>query len=988
MLRHIFIKAVLPFIAFAFFLSESAFAFVSGWYVNPAEAGTGYFIERQGDTVFMAGFFYEAGGRASWAASRGKMTDDRNYSGALLSYRSGQTLTGAHANASSSSLGNVALDFDSETSVTLIPPTGSAATLQRFNIASGSSTLTHSGIFESGWWWNEAEPSRYFAIELQGQNIFVAGFMYDESGNPIWYSSTGRVTAEPADGPARVYAGTWSQYSGGTTLGGAFRPATLVSGNVGALRLQFDADTRARLTLPTGRIIDISRFPIDSAPWRFTPGVKQSLGAHAGELNREYYKVAQWGLLSGYSHEWHDAWEYNNAKQPGGVYVVKPDGIVVADLNGDGKQDVWVNWSAMPTNIARPPISPSVFLNDGVGGLRHAPDFWVGSAPARHFAYRPGAADFNGDGVVDIVSGAYGLQAKNSETGVVTSVSGPIPLMLSTADRKMRDASSQIAGQTESSAPAGFTWAHDLAVGDVTGDGCPDFYQAGMLFVNDCLGNFTVRQDLLPAEAQRTGPSVPTYVMSSAIGDLDGDGVADLVIAYADGASPPGWIFLSDRTGGIKSGRKIPLPSGVYGTNTKFNYIVLGDINGDGRIDIMLASTRANPYYQGRKVQILMNNGTTFNDETSTRIIGDSRDLADGEGQLLWMDLNGDGISDLFDASTTGAVNQMFINDGKGVLRAVDMSILPIVNHYHIAGRETWKGQRHGISTYYKLTPVVLNPGESASFLAEYETQPSRSPQLSGDAKESLYYLIQSVKPLAPSVAQFTGLWWNENESGWGMSFTQLGSTVFVAWYTYDTAGKPTWYVMSSCKLLGTACTGDIYKVTGGTALGVAWNGEGKLVAKVGVGTISFSGDNTASFNFSINGVSGTKQITRQVFATDTMQPTINYSALWWNPSESGWGIALTQQFATIFATIYTYDADGNPIWYVASNCPVVDSGCSGDLYQVNGGSSPTVEWNGASKAVTKVGTVSFIFANGSNGTMHYTLNGVSASKSISRQLY
>jgi hypothetical protein len=39
---------------------------------------------------------------------------------------------------------------------------------------------------------------------------------------------------------------------------------------------------------------------------------------------------------------------------------------------------------------------------------------------------------------------------------------------------------------------------------------------------------------------------------------------------------------------------------------------------------------------------------------------------------------------------------------------------------------------------------------------------------------------------------------------------------------------------------------------------------------------------------------------------------------LWWNASESGWGIQLSQQHETVFATMYVYGPDGSPDFYVA----------------------------------------------------------------------
>jgi len=40
-------------------------------------------------------------------------------------------------------------------------------------------------------------------------------------------------------------------------------------------------------------------------------------------------------------------------------------------------------------------------------------------------------------------------------------------------------------------------------------------------------------------------------------------------------------------------------------------------------------------------------------------------------------------------------------------------------------------------------------------------------------------------------------------------------------------------------------------------------------------------------------------------------RPTQNYSDLWWNPAESGWGISITQHNATIFAAWFVYGSSG-----------------------------------------------------------------------------
>ena len=42
------------------------------------------------------------------------------------------------------------------------------------------------------------------------------------------------------------------------------------------------------------------------------------------------------------------------------------------------------------------------------------------------------------------------------------------------------------------------------------------------------------------------------------------------------------------------------------------------------------------------------------------------------------------------------------------------------------------------------------------------------------------------------------------------------------------------------------------------------------------------------------------------------------YSDLWWNPQESGWGLNLVQQDETAFVTLFVYDAENRPTWYFA----------------------------------------------------------------------
>ena len=152
---------------------------------------------------------------------------------------------------------------------------------------------------------------------------------------------------------------------------------------------------------------------------------------------------------------------------------------------------------------------------------------------------------------------------------------------------------------------------------------------------------------------------------------------------------------------------------------------------------------------------------------------------------------------------------------------------------------------------------------------------------------------------------------------------------MFVGWYTYDQSGASTRYFMSNCAVTGNGCSGNIYSISGGAAPTAPWTGLGP-VATVGSGTLTFSDADTGVFNFVLNGVAGSKNIVRNVFGSAIEPSAVDYSALWWNPNEPGWGVSLSHQSSTIFAVFFTYDALGNPMRYVASSCAVSSSGCTG----------------------------------------------------------
>jgi serine protease len=223
----------------------------TGWWWNEAESGRGFTIEVRGNTMFMAGYLYADDGRATWLVSAGAMTNPNLYSGQLLSFGEGQTLSGPFKSnkLTNGNVGNITLQFIDATHGTLTWP-GGTIPIERFIFKSGTPAFQP----ETGWWWNEAESGRGFAVEIQGNTLFMGGYMYDDSGNPIWYVTTGTM-ASPT-----LYQGVWLQFADGQTLTGPYKVNRLINNNVGSITLQFSSTTTATLTLPGGRQIPLTRF--------------------------------------------------------------------------------------------------------------------------------------------------------------------------------------------------------------------------------------------------------------------------------------------------------------------------------------------------------------------------------------------------------------------------------------------------------------------------------------------------------------------------------------------------------------------------------------------------------------------------------------------------------------------------------------------------------------------------------------------------------
>lgn len=247
-----------------------------------------------------------------------------------------------------------------------------------------------------------------------------------------------------------------------------------------------------------------------------------------------------------------------------------------------------------------------------------------------------------------------------------------------------------------------------------------------------------------------------------------------------------------------------------------------------------------------------------------------------------------------------------------------------------------------------------------------------------------------------PGSANFTGLWWNAAESGWGVNFNHQGDLLFGTLFTYASDGKGLWLVMSGgAKQADGSFLGELYQTTGSAFTAVPFTGAN--VKQVGKLRVTFTSAGTATMTYDVNGITVTKAITPQPFGplsvctgeaiTTNRATSVNYQDLWWNPAESGWGVNITHQGNILFATLFIYDAAGRDMWLVLSNGARQPNGSfTGDLYRTIGPAFNVTPFVGVT--APKVGTMTFAFQSGAAGTLVYTVDGVTISKSIQRQVF
>jgi hypothetical protein len=205
--------------------------------------------------------------------------------------------------------------------------------------------------------------------------------------------------------------------------------------------------------------------------------------------------------------------------------------------------------------------------------------------------------------------------------------------------------------------------SRDVALGDIDGDGDLDLVAAAY-GTNFSSSNNTVSVRLNNGTGTFTVPAIGAEVAAEdrpnqvVLGDVDGDGDLDLVISMYNN-SPAGvtLVRLNDGTGMFSGGQRLTAAADI-------NTAGLGDVDNDGDLDLILTETE---YSSGvAQADVRLNDGTGTFDTTpfSTTPLGSI------PSNIALGDLDGDGDLDFVTADVNGGSVSIRFNNGIGTFAA------------------------------------------------------------------------------------------------------------------------------------------------------------------------------------------------------------------------------------------------------------------------------------------------------------------------------
>lgn len=300
------------------------------------------------------------------------------------------------------------------------------------------------------------------------------------------------------------------------------------------------------------------------------------------------------------------------------------------DVDADGDPDLVV---------AREFERNRLLVNDGGGRFTDESDARLPALVQDHEDIAVG--DFDGDGDPDLVV----VSEDDLPPGAGSTGGRKQELYLNDGRGVFTDARDRL--------PAGASESNAVAAGDIDRDGDLDLVVSDrgreIAWINDGRGRFT-------DESTARFPQAPDVTQDVALGDVDGDGDLDLVVANDQG---PNQLLLNEGRGVFSAA-----PAGrlsLRGTCEVTRNADLGDVDGDRDLDLYFAN--ATYGCADGQDRLLLNDGRGSFSDATDRLPRETQSTFDAD----LVDIDGDGDLDVVTASTPASAQyQAYLNDGTG----------------------------------------------------------------------------------------------------------------------------------------------------------------------------------------------------------------------------------------------------------------------------------------------------------------------------------
>lgn len=242
-----------------------------------------------------------------------------------------------------------------------------------------------------------------------------------------------------------------------------------------------------------------------------------------------------------------------------------------------------------------------------------------------------------------------------------------------------------------------------------------------------------------------------------------------------------------------------------------------------------------------------------------------------------------------------------------------------------------------------------------------------------------------------------SALYFNSAEAGYAVSITHQDDVLAAAWYTFDPNGRPVWFTSAAPRQPDGRYAGQYFFSTGTPFQNISGSQASQTTEALGSTSFEFAADGRLTFTFTPNGGSAASRNLEALsfvpnppvcrFTNEPRTGASNYSDLWWNSAESGWGLTIIHQGDGMFVAWYTYAADGQPQWLTSFMTRQADGSFRGRLNRPASGLPYTSTPNGAVTTfpLPDVGEAALAFSDGERGEFAYSLDGVIQSKAIER---